>query len=342
MDRPAQHDGMSLEGTRPLKASLTVPAVLAGCLVLIVLSVAWYSGLLPTGLTSRVASISGDLLGRTLSAGHLTYMGGVALAFAIEVAFVGYRDSSLARVLRPSRSTIVDLFCVVSVVTGIGWYLTTFVSFGLAGPVAHRLSGLVPSGLLAVHNPVLQTFWIFVAGDFFKYWLHFFEHKVPFWWQAHKFHHAATEMNIVTAAREHPVQSALDFMAMAIPNALLAGDATQFLALQVLTSIGGGFNHSMLEWRYGWIGRWILISPITHRIHHSPIPEHHDRNFGATFVIWDRLFGTYYGGTALNTTVDVVGNPYNRHPLPYDLYLCAKLSLTKLVTLPFEALRVVR
>ena len=316
--------------------------MLAGSVALIALAAAWYGGLLPAALTRRIAGLPSEMLHRTLEVGHLTFMAGVVLAFAIEIGFVGYRDSSLARVLRPSRSTIIDLFCVFSVVTGISWFLTTLCSFGLAGPVANRLSALAPNGLLAVHNPILQAFWILVIGDFFKYWLHFFEHKVPFWWQAHKFHHSATEMNIVTASREHPVQSAFDFMAMAIPNALMAGDATQFLLLQVLTSIGGGVNHSMLEWRYGWIGRWVLVSPVTHRIHHSALIEHHDRNFGATFVIWDRLFGTYYGGTSLNATVDVVGNPYNRHPLPYDLLLCAALSLKTLALAPFRLVGLVR
>jgi sterol desaturase/sphingolipid hydroxylase (fatty acid hydroxylase superfamily) len=39
--------------------------------------------------------------------------------------------------------------------------------------------------------------------------------------------------------------------------------------------------------------RWVLISPALHRIHHSLEETAQQRNFGDTFVIWDRIFGTY-------------------------------------------------
>jgi hypothetical protein len=41
-----------------------------------------------------------------------------------------------------------------------------------------------------------------------------------------------------------------------------------------------------------WIGRWVLQSPAMHRIHHPTAVKNHDKNFGATFVFWDILFGT--------------------------------------------------
>jgi len=52
-------------------------------------------------------------------------------------------------------------------------------------------------------------------------------------------------------------------------------------------------NHSDFDWTYGWIGRWLLMSPGMHKVHHSNNPEHFNKNLGNLFVIWDRLFGTY-------------------------------------------------
>jgi sterol desaturase/sphingolipid hydroxylase (fatty acid hydroxylase superfamily) len=37
---------------------------------------------------------------------------------------------------------------------------------------------------------------------------------------------------------------------------------------------------------------WFLVSPNYHRVHHSLLPEHIDRNFANWFPIWDIMFGT--------------------------------------------------
>jgi 4-hydroxyproline epimerase len=49
--------------------------------------------------------------------------------------------------------------------------------------------------------------------------------------------------------------------------------------------------HANLRTDLGWL-RHLLVTPQSHRRHHSPRPEHRDRNFGGTFSFWDRLFGT--------------------------------------------------
>jgi sterol desaturase/sphingolipid hydroxylase (fatty acid hydroxylase superfamily) len=44
------------------------------------------------------------------------------------------------------------------------------------------------------------------------------------------------------------------------------------------------------------VGRASLLfcSPQVHRIHHSCLPQHFDKNFSVVFPLWDVLFGTYY------------------------------------------------
>ncbi len=37
-----------------------------------------------------------------------------------------------------------------------------------------------------------------------------------------------------------------------------------------------------------------MVTPQSHRVHHSLEPQHGDRNFGVIFTIWDRMFGTLY------------------------------------------------
>jgi len=38
----------------------------------------------------------------------------------------------------------------------------------------------------------------------------------------------------------------------------------------------------------------IFCTPQMHRIHHSRLPQHQDKNFAFIFPFWDVLFGTYY------------------------------------------------
>ena len=52
-------------------------------------------------------------------------------------------------------------------------------------------------------------------------------------------------------------------------------------------------NHSNFRLQYGKASV-LFISPQTHRIHHSRLPQHLDKNFCAHWPIWDILFGTYF------------------------------------------------
>jgi len=55
------------------------------------------------------------------------------------------------------------------------------------------------------------------------------------------------------------------------------------------------FLHSNVRADFGLL-QWILVTPQSHRIHHSIEERHYDRNYGTYFCIWDRLFGTHYTG----------------------------------------------
>ena len=55
----------------------------------------------------------------------------------------------------------------------------------------------------------------------------------------------------------------------------------------------GYFIHLNVRLSFGPLA-WLIAGPQQHRIHHSRLPEHCDKNFGQFFPIWDVLFGTYY------------------------------------------------
>tara|TARA_B100000678_G_scaffold12331_1_gene9673 strand:- start:577 stop:897 length:321 start_codon:yes stop_codon:yes gene_type:complete len=41
-----------------------------------------------------------------------------------------------------------------------------------------------------------------------------------------------------------------------------------------------------------WIS-YIFVTPSHHRVHHGKNAHYLDKNYGSTFIIWDRMFGTF-------------------------------------------------
>lgn len=275
----------------------------------------------PAGASARAMHFLGTRV--DVLHGQAVFIAGLAMVIALEVVWTGYAESSLARLLRPSRSAWIDIACFILMQFGLYGALTYVFSFSAASVLPRFLHDHLPAGLFHLDSPWLQFFWLMLAMDFTRYWIHFFQHKLGFWWEAHAFHHCATEMNVITTTRAHPLDQAVQLIVLAIPTTLLGGSMLDFFVLNLAMAMHAGLTHSMLPWNFGWLGRWVLYSPIGHRIHHSDLPEHHDKNLGSVFVFWDRLFGTWYAGPVVNQTVGLEHNIYNRNGLLSDFVTCA-------------------
>src|SRR4029077_7936965 len=96
----------------------------------------------------------------------------------------------------------------------------------------------------------------------------------------------------------------------------------QYALVRSLVFAQGLLNHSLLDWKFGPLGR-IVVSPWAHRIHHSTVPEHVNRNYGGVFSLWDRLFGSWYGGERLNSSseIGVPDNDYNQRNVLVEFLL---------------------
>ena len=111
-------------------------------------------------------------------------------------------------------------------------------------------------------------------------------------WPIHRYHHSAEEFCTLTSIRSHPLEAAMDALPSAFAFALLGVPtgiaATLFTFKRFITA----FHHSQFQGDWGWAGRWLLIAPRMHLIHHSIDPKHYGSNYGSMLPIWDRLFGT--------------------------------------------------
>ena len=65
-----------------------------------------------------------------------------------------------------------------------------------------------------------------------------------------------------------------------------------FLAVTTSHILLNDWMHMNVTWRSNWL-EWVFVTPRYHHVHHSDNLTLSNANFGVTFSIWDRLFGTY-------------------------------------------------
>lgn len=51
--------------------------------------------------------------------------------------------------------------------------------------------------------------------------------------------------------------------------------------------------HANLDWDFGWF-RYVLVSPVYHRWHHTSAERGGSSNFAGTFPLYDLAFGTFH------------------------------------------------
>lgn len=157
----------------------------------------------------------------------------------------------------------------------------------------------------------------FIGVDFIYYWFHRAAHEINIFWAAHQAHHSSEDYNLTTALRQSVVQnytSAIFYMplALAVPPSIFCVHA-QFNMLYQF------WIHTEIVRSLGPL-EYIFNTPSHHRVHHGRNPYCIDKNYGGTFIIWDRLFGTFQAETNEEIAYGLV------HPLaswdPVWIQLC--------------------
>jgi alkylglycerol monooxygenase len=143
-----------------------------------------------------------------------------------------------------------------------------------------------------VHWPA-GSVWPFVVGiflaDLAHYWHHRLEHRVAAFWAVHGVHHQAEEMNFTVSLRHAWFSDTYSFPFYALLPVLGIPTGQFFLATSIM-SFHAFLTHSR-EYNFPSFG--ILVTPRTHILHHAINERYIDKNFGAMFSIWDRIFGTH-------------------------------------------------
>lgn len=131
--------------------------------------------------------------------------------------------------------------------------------------------------------------------DFWTYWWHRFNHRLPWLWRFHRFHHTDQTMDVTTASRFHIVEIGLSSI-LRVPVLLALGATMGELAIyEIALFLVVQFHHANigLPERLDRVLRWFIVTPTMHKVHHSVRREETDSNYGSLFTWWDRWFGSW-------------------------------------------------
>lgn len=204
---------------------------------------------------------------------------------------------------RDRRATRVDV--LYTVLHRIGFLPLLF--FALLWPLMNTIDGalrmhdIVPPNLEDLipglsTSPLLAFFTYLVILDLADYWRHRLQHRFHWWWALHSLHHSQRQMSFWADDRNHLLDDLIADVWFAAVALIIGVPPGQFVFIVMLTRFVESLSHANLRLGFGAAGKYLLVSPYYHRIHHGIGVGHEGRhggcNFATLFPIWDLLFGS--------------------------------------------------
>jgi len=134
---------------------------------------------------------------------------------------------------------------------------------------------------------VLCLIWI----DFWRYWAHRIAHENRFWWATHVTHHNSEKYNFSVSFRLGWTQHIK--IIFFIPVALTGFHPVVFFICHQIEVLYQFWIHTEYIRKLPKPIEYIFTTPSHHRVHHARNEKYLDKNYGSTFIIWDRIFGTF-------------------------------------------------
>jgi sterol desaturase/sphingolipid hydroxylase (fatty acid hydroxylase superfamily) len=131
----------------------------------------------------------------------------------------------------------------------------------------------------------------YIFFDFCSYWTHNISHRVRFFWATHVVHHSSTHFNLTVSFRLSWMQYIK--IVFIFPVALIGFHPVIIFFTSQVAVLFQFWVHTEYIRKLHPAIEYILATPSNHRVHHGSQPKYINKNYGATFVIWDRIFNTY-------------------------------------------------
>jgi sterol desaturase/sphingolipid hydroxylase (fatty acid hydroxylase superfamily) len=167
-----------------------------------------------------------------------------------------------------------------------------------------------------------------VVLDLLVYGLHRAYHRLPWLWRFHAVHHSDGDLDVSSASRFHLGEVVISGVVKVGAVQLLGISAQGLIGFEVLLLLAAQFQHANLRLPgrvEAWLW-WVLVPPAMHRVHHHPLRETTDSNYGTLLTVWDRWFRTLRARAPSDHQFGIAGAPDQAH-----------LGALALLRLPFRS-----
>jgi sterol desaturase/sphingolipid hydroxylase (fatty acid hydroxylase superfamily) len=131
----------------------------------------------------------------------------------------------------------------------------------------------------------------YVLFDLCSYWAHRVSHHQRFWWATHVAHHSGEHYNLTVSFRLSWVQYIK--LIFFLPVSFIGFHPVIIFVTNQIAVLFQFWVHTEYIRKLHPAVEYIFATPSNHRVHHGSQEKYINKNFGATFIIWDRIFGTY-------------------------------------------------
>jgi len=131
----------------------------------------------------------------------------------------------------------------------------------------------------------------YILFDLCSYWAHRISHQQRFWWATHVVHHTGEHYNLTVSFRLSWVQHIK--LIFFLPVAVIGFHPIIIFTVNQIAVLFQFWVHTEYIRKLHPVIEYIFATPSNHRVHHGSQEKYINKNYGATFIIWDRIFGTY-------------------------------------------------
>ena len=114
-------------------------------------------------------------------------------------------------------------------------------------------------------------------------------------WIGHVTHHSSSYFNLSNGFRTSPFQGLNRIVFWGILPLLGFSPEVLFITF-IISGLYDFFLHTQNFPKVRWLEK-VLITPSLHAVHHGKNDIYIDKNYGSTFVFWDKWFGTFQDET---------------------------------------------
>ena len=169
------------------------------------------------------------------------------------------------------------------------------VNVGMSAAIKVATFGIILYFYNLVPWSIPHTWWAyvlcFVYIDFWRYWAHRIAHENRFWWATHVTHHNSEKYNWSVSFRLSWTQHIK--IIFFIPVALAGFHPVVFFICHQIAVLYQFWIHTEYINKLPAVIEYFFTTPSHHRVHHASNQKYLDKNYGSTFIFWDRMFGTF-------------------------------------------------